>query len=425
MESVKQDGNYNHLHFRQCHGDRNKVFTNIEKPGNIPEGEGNASAREITNNEKSKEGHSTRVPTDLPISEVSVLKNPVSGGKSAKVQRIWEEFLKKLEEDEMSFNDIKGYESRAVFLAEYGFNHREAAIIETRWLKESRERVLDYTPGDMPAVLAKQITDAEETKNFPYLATLMPIRKSIETMEKDIEMDPKRVKEILKESFHNKITACSIWAEDVLILQYLLSEDSNDPLRLATIILNRKTEKERVKYHNIRCFDKHLDFTRMGEEEKVLEKVEKPLIKEKFKEINVKLFDITQEMEELRRKGLEVDGLYDKVFLPKEKNIKGGEVLLPVRNDGVVDATCIENEIINIKNYMAEMGTYCQTLYTKVEEMRKKNQNLQPRQERMYQVGYYNNGTRGRGSWKPRGYFKQETYKGGEGEEIISNRKEN
>eukprot|EP00758_Cryptobia_borreli_P012737 Tbor_TRINITY_DN5770_c0_g3::TRINITY_DN5770_c0_g3_i3::g.19716::m.19716 len=110
-------------------------------------------------------------------------------------------------------------------------------------VKQGRKTQKNSRQEDVPAVPTNQIKDAEGTKHFQHLATFLPLRKSIEPMDDELNADPKRVNETLKESFHRKITARSIGGRnsDTPILTVL-----RHPL---FIYLNCRTE--RVKYPHI------------------------------------------------------------------------------------------------------------------------------------------------------------------------------
>eukprot|EP00758_Cryptobia_borreli_P017878 Tbor_TRINITY_DN6230_c2_g2::TRINITY_DN6230_c2_g2_i6::g.1717::m.1717 len=112
------------------------------------------------------------IPGDIPYNEPSKISV-----KRSKSQKVWEKLPCKLEEEELSLEEIIGYEDRKKFITDlkfvYGSNYNRNTI--EKKIKQE-DKPVEMKEGDMPAVLMKQINDAEETKNFPYLATTKPIR---------------------------------------------------------------------------------------------------------------------------------------------------------------------------------------------------------------------------------------------------------
>eukprot|EP00758_Cryptobia_borreli_P015968 Tbor_TRINITY_DN6066_c0_g1::TRINITY_DN6066_c0_g1_i4::g.11027::m.11027 len=143
-----------------------------------------------------------------------------------------------------------------------------------------------------------------------------------------------------KESFHDKIGAKNIDPYDVFLLQYILSGEKEKLATLVHLLLHKKDIKERIRIHNLIMFDE-MKMDKRGDEGRALEFLEFPLLNKNYGEKNNLLFDAA---ERLRKNGGKPSKastkIVEEVYQAKEEEeITGGEVLLPVRSDGVVDAT--------------------------------------------------------------------------------------
>eukprot|EP00758_Cryptobia_borreli_P014064 Tbor_TRINITY_DN5889_c0_g1::TRINITY_DN5889_c0_g1_i1::g.7299::m.7299 len=100
----------------------------------------------------------------------------------------------------------------------------------------------------MTTFLSRQLKETEENSNYPHIAKLREKRLANEEMLKKMEgiCNYNALRESCKSAFYAKIEAKSIFAQDAFLLQYLLSENKNDPLILAYCILNKKKNSDRI-----------------------------------------------------------------------------------------------------------------------------------------------------------------------------------
>eukprot|EP00758_Cryptobia_borreli_P012027 Tbor_TRINITY_DN5712_c0_g3::TRINITY_DN5712_c0_g3_i2::g.19951::m.19951 len=219
---------------------------------------------------------------DIPQNEVSRIS-----GKVPKSQEVWDKFLCKLEEEEVSLEEIIGCEDRKQFIADSGFAHTEAAIIETQWKREIQKAEKQTVTGihaanasensDLVSILTKQSIEVEEIRHWPHLASWVIVENELASLEKQLKDEPSQTLKELQEAFDGKITSKGLSRYDACCVNYLLSDDPVDRLRLAHLILNRECAEDRIKLHNFRTFNKLGTFPRKGKEGQALEYVDTPL----------------------------------------------------------------------------------------------------------------------------------------------------
>eukprot|EP00758_Cryptobia_borreli_P012030 Tbor_TRINITY_DN5712_c0_g3::TRINITY_DN5712_c0_g3_i5::g.19957::m.19957 len=157
---------------------------------------------------------------DIPQNEVSRIS-----GKVPKSQEVWDKFLCKLEEEEVSLEEIIGCEDRKQFIADSGFAHTEAAIIETQWKREiqkaEKETVTrpletnnDSTNSELVSLLTKQSIELEEIRHWSFLATMIPLEKEVKIMEEELKDLPKILGK-QRETFDMRIEAKNMSARFV------------------------------------------------------------------------------------------------------------------------------------------------------------------------------------------------------------------
>eukprot|EP00758_Cryptobia_borreli_P017443 Tbor_TRINITY_DN6191_c0_g2::TRINITY_DN6191_c0_g2_i2::g.22336::m.22336 len=107
-------------------------------------------------------------------------------------------------------------------------------------------------------------------------------------------------------------------------------------------------------------------YDRLGMEAQVLQYIETPLFPKGHNDLNTLMIDITHTRQ---TKGGEAytsqKRTYREIFAsPKEKEVKGGELLLHQREDGLVDGTCIETEVLRQKELIEQVVKHLQQAST-------------------------------------------------------------
>eukprot|EP00758_Cryptobia_borreli_P017871 Tbor_TRINITY_DN6230_c2_g2::TRINITY_DN6230_c2_g2_i12::g.1724::m.1724 len=275
---------------------------------------------------------------DISLKEPSLLLTS-SSGKGTKFQKVWDKFLSKLEEEEVTFEEIIGCEDRKQFIADCGFVHTDAAIIATQWGKLLSVSDNTSKGPDCNAMLQNDMIETAEMKHFPYLATIIPKEKAWWKFEESLQNSAVETKENLLSIFHAKITSKTISPYDACVLNYLLSDDM-DKWRLIFLILKRNREEDRIKFHNIRVFEA-VGIERQSEQARVLENIDTPFFPlKKHRDLNSRMIDKAL----LESKGEPTDML-ERIFLPKSETVKGGELRLDIMPDGRVNADIVESAV--------------------------------------------------------------------------------
>eukprot|EP00758_Cryptobia_borreli_P011070 Tbor_TRINITY_DN5625_c3_g2::TRINITY_DN5625_c3_g2_i4::g.8118::m.8118 len=166
-------------------------------------------------------------------------------------------------------------------------------------------------------IMTRQMAESDERRDWPFLATIIPIEKEVVMFEKAL-IEKERVREKQKEAFDGKIEAKTLTTYDALCLNYLTSDDPEDMKRLIYIILNRNTEEERIKLHNLWTFGKIGMFTRTGKEALVLQDLPTPFPQKKYHNINLRMFD-----EASRKKKGKHSTRYERFFSEETPQISG------------------------------------------------------------------------------------------------------